>query len=201
MYLLKYFPIVNNSNFVLFYFFFLFCLKSVTKMTGVRYAQDMQQMMRRLQILYKAQIGSDSPERAEYFRKFALFTEILFIGIVVGYYACGICFLAYPIIMYLAKAEMVPALPIYLPFVDENTITGYTILTIYHIILIILPSTGLAGVEFFLATFMISSLIFAKLITLDAQQLNIDLSAEKPKNTVIKCRLRNILLMHKEMGE
>lgn len=170
-------------------------------MAAIRYAEDMQKMMRTLQNLYKVQMGLDSIERTEYFRKFSFFTEILFIAMVVGYYACGLCFLSYPIIMFLANGELFPVFPMFLPFVNENTNIGYTILTIYHIIFVIMPMAGLAGVEFFIAVFMISSLLFAKLITLDAQQINIELSAEKSEKMKIKYRLRNILLMHKEMSE
>lgn len=161
----------------------------------------MQQMIRTLQNLYKAQIGSESIERAEYFRKFAFFTEILFIAIVAGYYVCSLLFFTYPIYMYLVKGEIVPVFPIYLPFCDENTTIGFTILTILHISLITIPVGGIAAVEFFIAVIMTSSLMFSKLIAFDAQQLNIELGTKKPKKLAIKSRLRNILLMHKEMGE
>lgn len=78
---------------------------------------------------------------------------------------------------------------------------GFIILTIYDIGIITIPVCGIAAVEFFIAVVMTSSLMFSKLINFYVQQLNIELSVEKPQRLAIKCRLKNILLMHKEMNE
>lgn len=87
-----------------------------------------------------------------------------------------------------------------MPGVDENTTFGFVILTTYHIFLISVASVGVAATDFFLALIIVSSLIFAKLLSLEMQQIHADLE-EKDTMLAIKCRFRNILRMHKEMSE
>lgn len=146
-------------------------------------------------------ITTKSPDRIEYFRKCALFTEFLFKFVVGAYFSSILFFLAMPIFIYLTTNEMVPMMPLFLPIIDETTTVGYTILTIYHIICVVFATVSFTSVDFFMAIIIISSLIFGKLISTDLEQINFDLLENDSGLITAKARLRNVLLMHQEMGE
>lgn len=77
-----------------------------------------------------------------------------------------------------------PIMPLYLPLIDESTCIGYIALNVYQFLFII-----------------ISSLIFAKLIGRELQQINVDLRDDECNMLMVLGRLTNIFLMHQEMGE
>lgn len=170
-------------------------------MYHIRYTDDFNWIIRKIQNLYKVHITTKSPDRIAYFRNFALFTEVLFKLMIIAYSTCILAFFSIPIFVYLTTSELVPVLPLYLPIVDESTTVGYTILTIYHISCAILATIGFTAIDYFMAIVITSSLIFAKLISSDLQEMNIDLLENDAGLMAAKARFRNVLLMHQEMGE
>lgn len=104
----------------------------------------------------------------------------------------------YPVFVYFTQNKIVPIIPLYVPIINEKTTVGFVILTIYHILLIFLASV--AATDFFLALVIVSSIIFAKLISLELQQIHADFN-ENDTTLARKCRFRNILRMLKEMCE
>lgn len=169
-------------------------------MYNIQYVDNIQWVIYFIRDIYKEHITTESVERAEYFRKFALFTEYFFKFLVLMYFSLIFVVLTYPGFMYFTQHELVPIMPLYIPGIDENTIIGYIIITIYHLTMITLASVGIAATDFFLAIVIISSLIFAKLIWLEMQQIHTDLD-EKSSELSLKVHFRNILRMHKEMCE
>lgn len=101
--------------------------------------------------LYKVHITAESSERVEYFKKCALYTEYLFIGMTILYISATFSFLIYPLYMYFFENEIVPILPIYLPYVDENTHYGYIILTSFQASAFLMVLFGLLACDFFIA--------------------------------------------------
>lgn len=174
--------------------------QSLVKLYNIQYIEDIQWVIYFIQDLYKANITTESVERSEYFRKFALFTEYFFKFILFFYLSLISTCLVYPIFVYTTQNELEVIMPLYLPFINETTIVGYTIINIYHITLISIVSFGIVAIDFFLAIIIISSLIFSKIISLEMHQIHVDLE-EKNKELAIKVRFRNILRMHKEMCE
>lgn len=57
---------------------------------------------------------------------------------------------------------------------------------------------GILAADYICSVLIISSLIFAELISLDMQQINMDLQ-ENEAPLIIIARFRNIIQMHKEL--
>lgn len=125
--------------------------------------------------------------------------EILFKVVLFAYFLPFFAFLAYPILVYLTTGQVVPILPVYLPMIDDTTYVGLLINTAFHLSLMVVAAVGFTAMDYFIAVGITSSLIFAKLISLDLQQINFDLIDSEMMTA--KARFWNVLLMHREMSE
>ena len=144
---------------------------------------------------------SKSRDLAEYFEKFATFTEFLFRWMIIVFVMGPFLFMLFPIYKYFTDGELIPIMPLFFPGIDEKTIIGYVVLNLYLLLISVMGITCLFALEFLMAIIIISSLIFAKLIGRQLQQMNVDLQDDDCEMPTIKGRLRNIFLMHQEMGE
>lgn len=177
---------------------FHFILQCLVKLYHIRYVEDFQWLINFIQNLYKIHIKTKSKERLEYFQMFSVNTEILFKMILILYVLSTFTFLPYPIYMYLFKNEIVTMLPLHMPGVDETTFAGYISLSAYHFVSLFLATLGVCACDFFVAIMIVSTLIFAKIITLEMSHIDGDLE-EKDSTSIVRGRFRNILLMHQEM--
>lgn len=159
---------------------------------------DLQWILRLIQNLYKIHVKTESTERIQYFNKFALATEYLFIVMGTLYLLSVFTFFPYPVYMYVIENKVVTIIPIYLPYLDYTKFMGYCILSAFHITMFIFATLGILACDFFMAIAIISTLIFAKLISLELEQIDVD-RQEKCAESLVKGRLRNVLLMHQEM--
>lgn len=107
-------------------------------------------------------------------------------------------FFLYPLGMYFMENERVPLVPVFLPFIDENTSVGYTILCSIHLIAFVAGTMGTLCCDFIIAACILNTLVFARIISLEMNEINIDL-LENVKKIHIQARFRNILCMHQEM--
>lgn len=169
-------------------------------MYHVRYGKEIQQLFHSIGRLYKIHIINESQERVEYFRLFAFITECLFKFMITVYMLTGFLFFPYPLYMYYVKGEVIPLMDLYIPGIDETTFIGYIALAVSHIMYIFLGTFGISACDFVMVMLMISPLIFSKLISLDLQQVNVDLK-EKVSTVFVRSRFRNIILMHQEFEE
>lgn len=103
----------------------------------------------------------------------------------------------YPIYVYYTSNELIPLLPLYLPGLDENTKSGYTVLVVLQTYLLGITAIGLFAADFFYAVPIISSLNFEKTMSWEMEQINTDLQ-EKDTQVFVWGRLRNMLEMHQE---
>lgn len=150
-------------------------------------------------MLYNANEITESHCRAEYFRKFGLFTELLFKFLTALVYLACITYFLTPIYVYLMDGERNSLFPLYAPGIDENTTIGYAILMVFHLMLLFVGCASCVAFEFLLEIIIISSLIFGKLIAMDSEQINANLENEKLIDAMH--RLKSTLLMHQEMAE
>lgn len=179
-----------------------FCSQSSVKMYHMRYIDDFNWIIQKVQSLYKVHITTESLDRIQYFRKFALFTEILFKVMTAIHVPLLLAFLSYPIFVYLTTSKVVPVVPMHhLPMINGTTAIGYTVTAIHHMGCVIFTPIGYLAFEFFMATIITSSLIFGKLISTDLEQINMDLLEKDSRLITAKARFRNVLLMQQEMGE
>lgn len=168
-------------------------------MYHIRYVDDFMWMLNFIQKLYDVHVKTESHARVEYFRKFGLFTEILFKYLAALVYLACIMYFLTPIYVYVMENKRIPFVPLYAPGIDENTTIGYTILMAYHLMLLFTGCAGFLAFEFLLEINIISSLMFGKLIAMDTEQINNDLDNEMMTDATY--RLRNVFLMHQEMAE
>lgn len=136
--------------------------------------------------------------RQRLFQKFATYNfYVVFIGIIL-YALSAIAYLVYPFIMYYLERKFVPLLTIFVPGVDEKTIDGYITLSCIHIIILLVASLGLAGVDLFYAILLVNIPVMSNLVKIECTDLNA-LLKEKPKLDYLwKQKFKNILLMHLE---
>lgn len=168
------------------------------KIYHIRYVDDLQWIIRFVQRLYKIHSTIKTKKRIEYFNNFAFATEMIFKVMSTLYLLSVFTFFPYPLYMYYFENEVVTMIPIYMPFVDEKTFTGYIIVSGYQITIFVIATLGVLACDSFMAIIIVSTLIFAKLIKFDMEQINDDL-LEKDSTITVKARFRNILLMHQEM--
>lgn len=167
------------------------------KIYHIRYVDDLQWIVRCIQDLYKVHSKSRSKKRIKYFQNCVFVTEMIFKVMSTLYLLSVFTFFPYPLYMYYFEHEVVTIIPIHIPFVDDTTFVGYIIVSAYQIILFVLATTGVLACDSYMAIIIVSTLIFAKLIAFDMEQIDDDLLLKDPMITV-RSRFRNILLMHQE---
>ena len=94
-------------------------------MYQTRYVDDYMWILNFIQKLYNAHAKTECHDRAEYFRKFALFTEYLFKCLCIVLFSAIILYFLMPIYVYVVENKLIPLMPLYLPGIDETTISGY----------------------------------------------------------------------------
>lgn len=170
------------------------------KLYTIRHIEKLQWIVNCLQNLHKVHITTKSAERLEYFGTFTLAIEFLF-KFLIFVYAVSLCvFFLNPVYMYYFENELVAVMPLYMPGIDENTTTGLTLVTIFHVYLLTVFLLGSLAAEYFFSVIIVSPLIFAKLISLEMDQIHIDLQ-ENDTALFVNARFRNILQMHQEANE
>lgn len=102
--------------------------------------------------------------------------------------------------MYYFKHERVVIVEIYAYGVDESTTTGYCVITLFHILVLILATAGMGATDIFYTALIINVPIMGRLIEDDIRVLNQVLIETPNKTSEWKSRFRNILLMHREQG-
>lgn len=172
----------------------------MVKMYTTYQIDDYQWVIKCVQHLYQVHITTQSPQRREYFHQFSLSIEMLFKAIFILYAMSTFQFILFPLFVYVTRNELVLPLPMYIWRINEETTSGYIILTIMHIFLMVLCFVGLLAFDYILSVVIISSLMFAKLICWEMTEIDIDLQ-ESATKWRISGRLRNILEMHRELFE
>lgn len=167
-------------------------------MYHITYEDDLKWIIHFVSSLYKDNMKAKSPERIKFFDNFALATEILFKAMFAIYALSVFPFFAYPVYMYCFKNELVPILQLHFPFVDHSTPAGYIFLTIQQILAFFCCVVGLLAVDFFMTIIMMSTLIFAKLIAFEMEQICVDLQVRNSVR-IVKVRFKNLILMHQEL--
>lgn len=135
------------------------------------------------------------------FTRFAFLTEIIFKFGTFLYFVSGIAFLVYPLYMYFFKGELVTINPSYLPGIDETTVKGYIMITIYHIVLLSVAVVGATASDCLFTMLIANTPVLSLLIEMEVEQLNDALASENTDKLLVKSKFRNMLFMHREMTE
>lgn len=151
--------------------------------------------------IFKSNEKNLSYKRQKLIQQFITITEYIFkIGMTL--YILSTSFYAvYPTYKYVYFNEIVPLITLYVPFLDENTITGFAYLTIYHLTIIISALMASACADFIFPMIAVNVLLMGNIIDDDIQTLNELLASDRPDPVMIKIRLKNIFLQHQEIIE
>lgn len=135
------------------------------------------------------------------FDRFAFYSETVFECGTFLYFLSILAYFVYPISMYWFKREIVTLLPIYIAGINENTASGFVIVTCYHVILLLVAFTAASSVDFLFTMLIANTPVMAILIEMEVEQLNDILTSPKIDVLLMKSKFRNVLLMHHEMTE
>lgn len=171
------------------------------KIYSVKYGRMVVDAMDKITAIYAANSKSTSRKRLKLIQLFSLITEIVIkVGSAV-YCLAGLFYMINPIYTYYTKHELIPLVPVYMIFIDETTRNGFIALGITHIVFIALTVTGSACSDFMFIMLVINIPVMSTILVDNVDELNEILSEQTINVPVAKAKLKNILLMHKEIWE
>lgn len=151
--------------------------------------------------IFEANSKNVSSNRVILAQQFATLTEWIFKGGSTVYLLAGMSYFLNPLYSYFWLNEIVPILPVYMPFIDENTMEGFIGLTLMHLSLLVLAVAASAGVDFMFISLIFNMLFFARIFTDNVDELNDTLREDQVDRIQAKAKLTNILLIHREFIE
>lgn len=151
--------------------------------------------------IYEVNSKNASTKRAKLIQKYAIITELVLKGGFVLYCLGGGIYLLNPFYSYFWQNRVIPLLPVYMPFVDENTKTGFITLSALHISLIILTILGSACVDFMFIMLIVNMPVLSTICGDNVRELNDILNGKKVNLTLANAKLKNIFLIHSEIFE
>lgn len=173
----------------------------MTKIYSVKYSVDLMWMINYLNDVYKVNMSSKDKQRLAHFDSYSHYTEMVFKCGTFLYFLSVLSYFLNPIYMYWFEQEIVPLLPTYFPGIDEHSLNGFIILSCYHLTLLVLAFIATSASDFLFTMLIVNTPIMAILIGLEVEQLNEQLKQRSTHMTMVKSKLRNILLMHRELTE
>lgn len=141
------------------------------------------------------------------FKLLQLFSTITELLLKFGFSAsclCGLVFILNPIFTYVLLNQMKPMLPVYMPFIDENTLNGFIQLTLIQTIFIVAAVIGTSSADFMVVMIVLNIPIFPLIFSDNVHELNGILHAKNNSNdkpVLIKAKLRNLFFMFGEICE
>lgn len=157
-----------------------------------------------LTTVYKAnEIPSDNKTDLRRFVQFLMkFSKVFFVIITVS---CAVLPLM-PVGIYLATDELETFLPVRLPFIRNDTAVGYFLHTIYQWLVYYMAYSGILAADMFVITLTMHywplTILFDRAITV----LNSETGSSRRLETIrtstwLKLRVRNIVLMHRDINQ
>lgn len=120
-----------------------------------------------------------------------------------GISATTLVLATFPIPVYVFTGQIVPIMPVKIPFVTTDTLFGYTLHLVFHLFAAYNGGLGLIGTDTYMITMTIH--IWPLIRILERSVLNLNLATksiegDKVKDSVwLKLQMRNIILMHREI--
>lgn len=171
------------------------------KMYSVKYGKMVVDLMNKLVDIYTANSKTTSRNRSIVIQKFATITKIVIKGGLTLYVLAGCFYLLNPLYSYHWRNEIVPLVPLYMPFIDENTTIGFTILTSIHLVFLALAVIGSACTDFMFVMIIVNMPLLSSIFSDNIGELNAILREETVDESLVKTKFKNILLLHREFME
>lgn len=174
-----------------------FCFQLAAKISLVyRYECLITTNIDRIIYIYEINAKTKSEKRALLMQKISQISECLFIGGLIVYFVFTSLHFLNPIYGYFWQHEFKPLFPLYLPFVDEKTTAGFTILISIQIVEIFISVLSSASADFPYMIMVINVWIFSSVFEENVSELNDVLRAKKVDELLVKAKLRNIFGMY-----
>lgn len=151
--------------------------------------------------VHAANAKTTSRKRLKLIKLFSLITEIVIRGGSALYFLVGIFYMINPIYSYYVKNELIPLVPVYMIFIDETTRNGFIALGITHLAFTALTVTGSACSDFMFVMLIVNMPVMSTIFVDNVDELNEILREETVDVPLAKAKLKNILLMHREIWE
>lgn len=151
--------------------------------------------------IFKANQIYPSYERLRLLQRYIILTEYVFKYGIVVYALAMIAYIIRPLAIYLFTREIVVILPMALPFVDDQTMSGYVILLIFHASSVVFSGIGSICIDYAFAMIIMNVHALPNLFDVSVKELNVEMNEKTTDVTVIKAHFRNILLQRREYTE
>lgn len=185
-----------------FEYFLCFLLKKLMmKMYSAKYGPMIVELMDKIVGIFAENARTTLLKRLILMQKYSFFTELVLKLGLLAYALAGVVYLFTPIYFYYFNREIIPIIPLFFLFIDENTTVGYMVLTSIHVVFIILAVISSACTDFMFAMIIVNAPELSNIFRDNVEELNDILKEEKVNNVLAKAKLRNILLMHREIWE
>lgn len=110
-------------------------------------------------------------------------------------------YVIYPALEYYFSKNLITFCPYIIPGIDPQTLSGYIITMIFQIYGIWLAYLAFMATDTYFCMIVINVPMMPQLIEIEVNQLNDVLNDSEPSAGAIKFKLKNIILMYKEMKE
>lgn len=153
--------------------------------------------MNKIIAVYEENAGTKSSKRALFLRKMSSNSEMIMIGGFVAYLAVAILHYINPIYGYFWQHKFKPLFPLYIPFIDENTAIGFTILMAIQSIEVFIGTMASGCADFPFMVIVINVRIFSTIFDDNVNKLNKILRKRKKGNrSLATVQLRKIFEMY-----
>lgn len=110
-------------------------------------------------------------------------------------------FMSFPLIYYTLTGEKIPMFPLFFPYINADTMQGYIIYYVIHIVWCVLAGLGIIGADSSMALLFLHALPMVEVFEQSISEMNevlVNLSTSH-HSSQLKEQLSNIILMHKEI--
>lgn len=177
-------------------FQYAFHFQLVAKSLLMRYTQQMTSVINRIIAVYEANAKTKSRKRAMLLQNMAWLSEMLLVGGLVAYMNCAALHFLNPIYGYFWQNEFKALFPLYIPFIDETTAIGFTILMTIQSFEIFIALLSSACADFAFMIKVINVWIFSTIFHGTVHELNDILRKEKARMPLVRTKLRRICKMY-----
>lgn len=176
-----------------------FALQLLMKIYITRYNKEIVSLVDKIIDVYRQNSHSNVHKRYMLMNRFCNHTEMIFKLGSALYSLSVISYFLYPIYIYVLDREYMVLLPLYLPGVNEQSISGYTVLITFHIFLLIFGFVGSCASDFLFTMIIINARVMSNILRDNVNELNEILATKNYEKVTMKMKLKNIFLIHQEM--
>lgn len=112
-------------------------------------------------------------------------------------------FAIYPLGLYLVTGTKVPIIPMYMPYLDEDTIEGYMGMSFFHLSWLTQTGLGLAAADLLITSMILFILPMVELFRARFKELTgiLNLGKKAQESDFVYQCLRNLVKMHQDISK